>query len=58
MRQKVVKEKINVIEDVITGEEKPAYQPTGLFNRIWSFVRSNPAILMLIALEGSPHPYF
>lgn len=50
MREKVVKEKINVIEEVITGEEKPAFQPTGFFNRTWSFFRSNPAIVMLVAL--------
>ena len=50
MRKKAVKEKINVNEEVITGEEKPAFQSTGFFNRAWSFLRSNPALIMLVAL--------
>ena len=52
MLEKVVKEKkkVKVIEEVITGEEKPAFQPTGFFNKVWSFLRSNPALIMLVAL--------
>jgi ribose/xylose/arabinose/galactoside ABC-type transport system permease subunit len=50
MTEKVLREKKNIIDEVITGEEKPAFQPTGFFNKVWAFFRSNPALIMLIAL--------
>jgi ribose/xylose/arabinose/galactoside ABC-type transport system permease subunit len=50
MPEKAVKKKIEEVREIIPGEEKPAYQAEGFINKTWIFLKTNPAILMLVAL--------